>query len=96
MSGLQNLFRTTLTAVADEGVETKTGLTYFLRCRLRREVDGCHVRMTGAQGSGILMSMAEANALMVVPETVGSVLPGDRVTVQVLDPEFEMTANHQF
>ena len=42
------------------------------------------------------MSMAEANALMIVPETVGEVSAGDRAIVQILDPEFEMTANHQF
>ena len=96
MSGLQKMFRSTLTAVMDEPVETRTGLTYFLRCRLRREADGYHACTTGAQGSGILMSMAEANALIIIPETVGNVHAGDRVEVQVLDPEFEMTANHQF
>jgi molybdopterin molybdotransferase len=96
MSGLQNIFRSTLSAVVDAPVATKTGLTYFLRCRVRREPDGYHVCTTGAQGSGILMSMAEANALMIVPETVGNMNAGDRVEVQILDPEFEMTANHQF
>jgi len=96
MSGLQNIFRNTLPAVVDEPVATKTGLTYFLRCRVRREPDGLHVCTTGAQGSGILMSMAEANALMIVPETIGNISAGDRVEVQILDPEFEMTANHQF
>jgi len=42
------------------------------------------------------MSMAEANALIIIPETVGHVHAGDRVEVQVLDPEFEMNASHQF
>jgi len=40
--------------------------------------------------------MAEANALMIVPETAGSVCSGDPVTVQILDPEFDMGAAHQF
>jgi molybdopterin molybdotransferase len=96
MSGQHKLFRRILTAVADEAVETRTGLTYFLRCRVRREPDGYHACITGEQGSGILMSMAEANALMVVSETVGNVHKGDRVEVQILDPEFDMTENHQF
>lgn len=96
MSGLKKMFRSTLTAVMDEPVATKTGLTHFLRCRLRREPDGYHACTTGAQGSGILMSMAEANALIIIPETVGNVHAGDRVNVQVLDSEFQMTANHQF
>jgi molybdopterin molybdotransferase len=96
MSGQQKLFRRTLTAVADEPVATRTGLTYFLRCRVHPESDGYHARITGAQGSGILMSMAEANALMVVSETAGNVHKGDMVEVQILDPEFNMTENHQF
>ncbi len=96
MSGMQNMFRCTLTAVVDESVETRTGLTYFLRCRVRRDPDGYHVCTTGSQGSGILMSMAEANALMIVSETVGNVRAGDTVTVQILDPEFAMTADHTF
>lgn len=96
MSGLRNIFRSTLTAVMDEPVETRTGLTHFLRCRVRREPDGYHACITGSQGSGILMSMAEANALMVVSETTGSVNAGDRVTVQILDPEFAMSEDHQF
>jgi molybdopterin biosynthesis enzyme len=52
--------------------------------------------VTGEQGSGILMSMAEANALMVIAADAGSVQAGDPVTVQILDPEFDTTAAHQF
>lgn len=96
MSGLQNLFRRTLTAVADEPVATRPGLTYFLRCRVRRESDVYRARVTGEQGSGILMSMAEANALMVVAADAGRVQAGDPVNVQILDPEFDMSAAHQF
>jgi len=96
MMGLATLFRRSFTAVADEHVATKAGLTYFVRCRVRRESDGYHARVTGEQGSGILMSMAEANALMVIPASVGDVDCGDTVTVQLLDPEFDMSAAHQF
>lgn len=96
MSGMQSIFCRTLTAVADESIETRTGLTHFLRCRVRRESDTYHACTTGAQGSGILMSMAEANALMIIPESVGNVHSGDRVEVQILDHAFDMTANHQF
>jgi molybdopterin molybdotransferase len=96
MGGLRNLFRRTLTAVADEPVEAKPGLTYFLRCRVRREADGYHARFTGGQGSGILMSMAEANALMVIAADAGSVKAGDSVTAQILDPEFDTSADQRF
>jgi len=96
MGGLRNLYRRTLTVVADEPVHTAPGLTYFLRCRIRRERDGYHARVTGEQGSGILMSMAEANALMIVPADAGSVKAGDCLTAQILDPEFDMSVDHQF
>lgn len=95
MSGLQNLFRRTLTAVADEAVAAKTGLTYFLRCRVRREGDVYRACVTGEQGSGILMSMAEANALMIVSAGAPGVQAGDLVPVQILDPEFDTSADHQ-
>lgn len=96
MGGHASLFRRTVEAVADEPVDTKAGLTYFVRCRVRREQDGYHVRTTGEQGSGILMSMVEANALMVIPEQHGCVRSGERVAVQILDAEFEMSAAHEF
>ncbi len=96
MCGLRSLFRCTLTAVADEPVDTAQGLTCFVRCRVRREAGQYRARVTGAQGSGILMSMAEANALMIVPADAAGVRAGDRVAVQILDPEFDMSADHPF
>jgi molybdopterin molybdotransferase len=41
-------------------------------------------RLTGPQGSGILTSMARANALLVVPEDVSSVPPGATLTAILL------------
>jgi molybdopterin biosynthesis enzyme len=35
--------------------------------------------------------MARANGLMIVPDTAGSISPGDKVKVQILDPEFGYT-----
>ena len=44
-------------------------LTHFLRGIVRVGDDArLHARLTGPQGSGILTSMARANALLVVPE----------------------------
>ena len=92
MSGLRQLFRPTLRAIADEAVETGRDKKYFIRCRLERRHSGWHATTTGAQGSGILMSMADAQGLMIVPEEVETVQAGDQVTVQVLDPEIGFTA----
>ncbi len=91
MTGRTCLFRPTMSAVARDTVETHSGKKYFIRCRVLQEAGALTAATTGEQGSGILMSMAEANALMIVPEDVETVNPGDTVTVQILDSEFGFT-----
>lgn len=46
---------------------------------------GWQVRLTGAQGAGILRSMSEANALVVLGHEQGSVAAGDEVSVWLFD-----------
>ncbi|CAN5903142.1 molybdopterin molybdotransferase MoeA [soil metagenome] len=54
------------------------GLTHFARVRLERTADGeTAAFLTGAQGSGILTSMAAAEALLVIPEEQAGAAPGD-------------------
>ena len=43
-----------------------------------------HCRPTGAQGSGIMSSLARADALAVIPEGCAQVLPGESVEIQML------------
>lgn len=60
-----------------DAVETPAPLTYFLRVRVRAGEDGVpEARLAGAQGSNLLRSVADANALLVVREDVGQVVPG--------------------
>ena len=42
-------------------------------------------RLTGPQGSGILTSMARANALLIVPEDRPAVAPGELLHAMLLD-----------
>ncbi|MBQ0932215.1 molybdopterin molybdotransferase MoeA [Ideonella alba] len=49
------------------------------------EGGGWQVRLTGAQGAGILRSMAEANALVCLRHDQGSVAAGDEVEVWLFD-----------
>ncbi len=54
-----------------EPVATKGRLTHFYRAQLQRQDDGgWTARLTGPQGSGILTSMYQANALIRVPPKV--------------------------
>jgi len=85
MTGHTNLFRRTLQAALEEGVDKVAGLRFFLR-GVVRNMDGKYVvSTTGEQGSGILKSMVLANGIIVLPEEGTKVPRGTAVTVQVLD-----------
>jgi molybdopterin molybdotransferase len=69
MLGHERLFRRPVDVVLDESVVIGARLMHFLRAIVAPGDDGrLHARLTGPQGSGILTSMARANALLVVPE----------------------------
>jgi len=55
--------------VLDAEVSIAAPLTHFLRVSLATGDDGTlRARLTGPQGSGLLTSMARADALLVVPD----------------------------
>jgi molybdopterin molybdotransferase len=60
-----------------------------MRAKLSLEKDRYVVTTTGPQGSGILNSMVEANALLIVPEEKTHIKSGEKVRVQILDRSFE-------
>jgi len=68
------------------GIKKSPGRTEFQRGILARDDQGeWSVAPTGAQGSGVLRSMAEANCFIVLAHERGSIRPGDRVQVQLFD-----------
>ena len=71
-------------------IRKRPGRTEFQRAVVYRaqETDAegeWHVRVTGSQGAGILRSMSEANALLVLGHDQGAVAAGDRVDVWLFD-----------
>ena len=58
------------------------GRTEYLRGRLQHDGSACSVALAGAQGSGVLSSMSEADCFVVLPDDCLSVQPGDTVYVQ--------------
>ena len=67
-------------------IKKSPGRTEFQRGSLSRDAEGgWSVRPTGAQGSGVLRSMSEANCFIVLEHERGSVKPGDLVQVQLFD-----------
>lgn len=75
-----------LRAPCADRLRKKPGRTEFQRGILERGSDGeWRVRLTGAQGSGILRSMSEADCFIVLHHDQGSVNPGDLVSVQMME-----------
>jgi len=75
-----------LSARSSETIRKKPGRTEYQRGRVVRGADGdWHVSLTGAQGSGILRSMSQANGLVVLRHEQGSVAAGERVDVMPFD-----------
>ena len=69
----------------ETALRKKPGRTEFQRGILRNHDGEWTVRLTGAQGSGILRSMAEANCFVVLQHEQGSVKAGDLVDVMLMD-----------
>jgi molybdopterin molybdotransferase len=61
------------------------GRTEFLRGILYQEQDVWRVRPTGAQGSGILRSMSDANCFIVLEHDRANVAAGELVSVQAME-----------
>jgi molybdopterin molybdotransferase len=86
MRGRRKLFRRPVPVVLDEPVTINAELTHFLRAIVTVREGRSTARLTGPQSSGILTSMSNANALLVVPpdrrraaagETLNAILIGD-------------------
>ena len=84
MAGARAVFRPTVPAKLLDDYRQPPGLAHFARVRLGEGTDGFEAKLTGAQGSGILTSMAAADGLMAVPREPGGAAAGDRLPVIVL------------
>jgi molybdopterin molybdotransferase len=75
-----------LQARCTTALRKRPGRTEFQRGIVERHADGgWQVRLTGSQGAGVLRSMSEANALVVLGHTQGSVAEGGLVDVWLFD-----------
>ena len=80
LMGYERVFPTLIGVTLAERVTTNARLTHFLRAIISTDANGNRIaRLTGPQGSGILTSMAMANALIVIPEDRQSVEAGERL-----------------
>ena len=85
MMGYQQLFRPTIEAILKEDIRKEPGRRHYMRAVVSFERDRYFVTTTGAQGSGMLISMVKANGLVIIPENQEKVRAGEKVLVQLLD-----------
>jgi molybdopterin molybdotransferase len=87
LRGEARIFQRAMTVRSRDEITLAAPLTHFMRAVLEWGDDGPWARLTGPQGSGLLTSMARADALMVIPadrpivrrgETVKAILLGER------------------
>jgi molybdopterin molybdotransferase len=85
MMGRNDSVKSNITAVLEDSVRNSDGRRIFARVVVTRKDNEYFAKLTGPQGSGILMSMAKANGLAIIPEDVAEVKAGERVEVMILD-----------
>lgn len=84
MMGRTGWERPRVTAICDEAIDNAALMRFFPRVLLSERDGRVHAALTGPQGSGILTSMATANALAIVPETRPRVEVGEEVECMLL------------
>jgi molybdopterin molybdotransferase len=92
LMGHSRLFRRTVPVVVEEAITLGPPLRHFLRAIVAPRQDGAlGARLTGPQGSGILTSMARADALLIVPEDRPAIAAGETLRALVLDDPHHVT-----
>lgn len=95
MLGHTRLFRKSVPVKLAEAVTTGARLTHFLRAVVSVEDGTPTARLTGPQGSGILTSMARANALLVVPHDRQRVEAGETLSAIPLGEEAQLSSRFE-
>lgn len=85
MMGHGRIYRRTIEARLTHSVKHQPGRTEFIRVTLAKEEGGYAATSTGAQSSGMLLSMANADGLAVLPAECNGLAADTRVAVLLLD-----------
>jgi molybdopterin molybdotransferase len=83
LAGLRHHARRVARVVLAEPVQTD-GRESYLRAVVEERQGTFHARLTGHQGSGNLLSLVQANALLIVPAGVKSLSVGDQANAWLL------------
>ncbi len=92
LRGETRLFRRAIDVRLDEDITIAAPLTHFMRAVVEWRSDGAWARTTGPQGSGLLTSMAHANALVVIPHDRPVTAAGETARAILLDQALDADA----
>jgi len=84
LRGEPKVFRRTIAVRTRDDILLAAPLTHFMRAVVEWDGDAAVARLTGPQGSGLLTSMARANALLVVPPERQVVRAGESLRAMLL------------
>ncbi|MBK9052130.1 MAG: molybdopterin molybdotransferase MoeA [Chloroflexi bacterium] len=84
MGGKQQLARPQVNVIMQEEIHSD-GRESYLRAIVQRTGDAYTARTTGQQGSHMMTSLVQANALVIVPEGVQHVAQGEQLVALMLD-----------
>jgi molybdopterin molybdotransferase len=85
LAGVEPLHRPVVRARCEDGFSSPGGKRQFARGWYRESAEDASVRPVGGPGSHLVGGLAQANALIVVPEEQTRVDAGDTVDVMLLD-----------
>lgn len=85
MLGQTKLDRPTLGAILVDEIKRKDDRRHYVRVTLETRGGQTLARLTGDQGSGILLSMVKADGLAIIPEDLDHLPAGSTVQVMLLD-----------
>ena len=86
LAGREGWERPRLRVTLEDRLTNPDGRRFYARAIVRQREGRYHASLTGPQGSGILTSMALANALVVCPEDVPSMSRGEEAEALMLGP----------
>ena len=85
MQGFTGWSRPVVRARLTQPIARKDGRRHYLRVRLQETDAGYEATLTGDQGSGILLSLVQADGLAVIPEEADHLPAGAEVVVVLLE-----------
>ncbi|HKV52905.1 MAG TPA: gephyrin-like molybdotransferase Glp [Gemmatimonadaceae bacterium] len=92
MLGHTRIYRRPVDVTLEEPITIAAPLTHFMRGIVTVSAGGTMTaRLTGPQGSGVLTSMARANALLIVPENRPRVAAGESLDALLIGEDAQMS-----